>query len=58
MGGLGRGDLLDVVHRRDGLLGIIFVGIADKAETSAAAGITVLDDHLDTGGNSRLIHRC
>lgn len=36
---------LNVVHGTDGLLGIIFVGVSNKPEASAAAGVTVFHNH-------------
>ena len=40
------GDLLLAIHVGDGVLGIGIVGVTDKAEATAATGITVLDDNL------------
>jgi hypothetical protein len=38
--------LLDVVHRLDGLLGIVIVAVTDETESSAATSVTVFDDDL------------
>lgn len=38
--------LLDVVHGGDGSLGIIFVGVANKSESTASTSVTVLDHNL------------
>lgn len=40
--------LLDVVHRRDGFLRILLIGVAHKPEPPTAAGIAVLDNHLSS----------
>ena len=58
MEGIGRIDLLNVVHGVDGLLGIVVIGITDEAEASAATSVTVLNDHLDAGENPRLTYQC
>jgi hypothetical protein len=44
-----RNDILDVVHGLDGSLSIGLLSVADKSETTAAAGVTVLDDDLWIG---------
>ena len=41
------GDILDIVHASDGLLRIGIRDVADKAEPSASARVTVLDHDLD-----------
>ena len=38
--------LLNIVHVCDGGIGLRVLGETDKAETTAATGITVLDDDL------------
>lgn len=40
---------LDIVHGSDGVLGMILLGVADKAEAAAATGIAILhhDRFLD-----------
>lgn len=38
--------LLNVVHRRDGFLGIIFIDVTHKTEPSAATSVAVFDDYL------------
>ncbi len=40
------GDLLDVVHGRDGLLRVILIGVSHEAETPTPAGVAILDDNL------------
>lgn len=40
------GALLDVVHRSDGSLRVIFVRVSNKSEATAAAGVTILDYNL------------
>lgn len=40
--------VLDIVHGGDGSLGISFLHVSHKTEATAAAGISILDDHLDT----------
>lgn len=45
--------LLDVVHVRHGVVGLRLLGEAHKAESAAAAGVTVLDDNLDKVSSAR-----
>ena len=40
------GDLLDVVHGRDGFLRVLLVGVAHETKSSTTAGVAVLDNHL------------
>lgn len=40
------GDLLDVVHRRDGFLCILLVGVSHEPEPPTTAGVAVLDHNL------------
>lgn len=42
----GRKFILDIVHGGDGTLGIRFLGVSDKAEAAAAAGVSILDHDL------------
>lgn len=39
-------NLLDIVHGGDSSLGIGITSISDKAESTATASVTVLDDDL------------
>lgn len=39
--------LLNVVHRRDGALGIVLVRVANKAKATAASSIAILNHDLD-----------
>ena len=41
-------DSLDVVHRRNGFLGILFVAVSNETEASAAASVAVLNNDLTT----------
>jgi hypothetical protein len=43
---LAGGDLLDVVHGRDGFLGILLVGEAHETEPPTTAGVAVFDNDL------------
>ena len=40
------GDLLDVVHGRDGFLRILLVGVSHETEASTTAGVAIFDNHL------------
>lgn len=42
-----RNDLLNVVHRRHGFLGILLVGVSHEAKASASAGVAILDNDLN-----------
>lgn len=44
--GLGCGNILDVVHGSNGSVGISLLAVTDESETTAAAGIAVLDNDL------------
>lgn len=46
MKGVGRVDLLDVVHGVDGSLRVSLVRVAHEAEATATAGVAILDDNL------------
>ena len=49
--GLGRRVIsLNVVHGLDGLLGILLVGVANKAESTAAASVAILNHDLENAG--------
>jgi len=50
----GGGFLLDVVHRVDGLLCVIIVGVPNKTKSTAAASVAVLDNHLLRGRPARV----
>ncbi len=39
--------LLNVVHRIDGFLRIVVVGVPNESEATAPTGVTVLNNHLD-----------
>lgn len=41
-----RSSILNVVHGIDGPLGILLVGVSHKAKPAAAAGVPVLNNHL------------
>lgn len=41
--------LLDVVHRSDGALGIVLVGVAHEAKPTATTRIAVFNDDLNSG---------
>lgn len=41
-----KGFVLDIVHGGNSLLRIILLGVADKSEATAAAGIAILDHNL------------
>lgn len=38
--------VLNIVHGRDGVLRIAFLSVADEAEATAAASVSVLDNDL------------
>ena len=50
--------LLNVVHRVDGLLRIVVVGVPNESEATAPTGVTVLNNHLDRRRKSRLEPAC
>jgi len=42
----GSDDLLDIVHRRDGLLRIFLIGVSHEPKPPTTAGVAVLDNNL------------
>ena len=48
--------VLNIVHGRNGVLRIAFLSVADEAESTAAASVSVLDDDLCEFGSAGL--RC
>lgn len=39
--------VLDVVHRRDGFLGVVWVGVSDETEASTTASVAIFDNNLE-----------
>lgn len=48
--------VLDIVHGRDGILGIALLGVANESETAAATSVSILDNDLDGVKSAKL--RC
>lgn len=45
--------LLDVVHRGNSSLGVIFIGVADESKSTASASVAIFDHNLvATNGGS------
>lgn len=50
--------LLNVVHRIDGFLRIVVIGVPNESEATAPTGVTVLNNHLDRWREFRLDSAC